>query len=966
MTPRTPLSLLSCVAFTAALLVGAAVTMPRNATAQDTNTPVTLRSNPVIQADRAALLREEFRERQREVKEGLERFRKNKHPRGKKAELAVQDRDFVGNVSSTVRTAQQFGIHSTMVAPTNVKANNKTGDAAGAGQAEQSIAFLGLNGVCAWNDGQGFNRSPQDVQSYGWTTDGGATWQASFIPLKQGTIATWSSDPVVSVNEKTADFYYCGLTTNTGTSNNGVAVMRGHFAGGTFLTDASTQVAAGPSSSQGFDKEWVCADSSNGNIYVTYTLFTTTGDAIWFSRSTNNGGTWSAPLQISKTWENGNVSGSRPMVGPNGEVYVLYSAIGPVDADSIKIAKSTDAGVTFAPSVVCMTEYDNYFTGAPGFNRGRAVTFGAGAVDRSTGVNRGRVYTTVHDCVNFYGDGLGGGTSKSEVENNGNFANATPFTINQTLRGALSAATELDNWKFSAVQGQTYIFFVDSVRTTTFKYTMRIYCPNDTVVVSRLALSSDGSSSSSTNVHALIVWTAPTTNTYFLRMQGSTSTGGYRIRTGVHTPVGSDVARDTRDVMVASSADGVTGWSARKRVNDDNPLYDNWLPEVAVPCDGNAYSMWFDWRDTPNSCFGGSNIYMSRSTDAGATWAPNVVATDAVTANWTQVASNIAPNEGDYNGIYGGDCVALAFADGRLGDADVFTARLLEETTLSNCPGDQTVLAGTTFNSGLTINNLNQLFGNTYNYTITINRNWPGFPASGTTAVGAASSGNLPFSIPIPDSSAHLEVVRVCVITSQQGACADTCCFNLTVINPVTGALASLASSTAEPGKVSLTWLVDSKTAVNAYRSTDGLSWSTLGRYTPDAEGMVKVVDTNVTGGTQYSYRLGVMSGGTEVYAGQTSIVVPVVAEFALHSVFPNPATTGFSVSFSLMTREPATLEVFDLGGRRVLSQDVSSLGIGRHTFSLERQTSRLPVGVYGVRLVQGGRIAKAKISVIR
>ena len=82
---------------------------------------------------------------------------------------------------------------------------------------------------------------------------------------------------------------------------------------------------------------------------------------------------------------------ARPMVGPNGEVYVLYTAIGPVDADSVKIAKSTDNGATFAPAVVAMTEYNNYFTGAPGFNRPRAVTFAAGAVDRSTGPNRGSI-----------------------------------------------------------------------------------------------------------------------------------------------------------------------------------------------------------------------------------------------------------------------------------------------------------------------------------------------------------------------------------------------------------------------------------------------------------------------------------------------------------------------------------------------------------------------------------------------
>jgi hypothetical protein len=132
--------------------------------------------------------------------------------------------------------------------------------------------------------------------------------------------------------------------------------------------------------------------------------------------------------------------------------------------------------------------------------------------------------------VNFYLDTFSGLTNpnyRPEVENNGNFANATLFTPGQNLRGTISSTSDNDNFKFNAVQGNTYVFFVDSVRTSTFKYTLRLFCPNDTTVLSRLAMSSDGSSSSSTNVHALIVWTAPTTNTYYLRMTPSTSTGGY-------------------------------------------------------------------------------------------------------------------------------------------------------------------------------------------------------------------------------------------------------------------------------------------------------------------------------------------------------------------------------------------------------------------------------------------------------
>ena len=433
MTPKV----LRSTAFAAALVAGAlamTATIAQLAGAQqstDLNDAYTLAGTR--QAERAAMLREEFKEKQRAIREAMEAKRHHKGVHGRQEEQVAQDPDYVG-----LPAADKFNRFTTLSTPANSKANDKTADAAGAGQAEQSPVFVGQNGLCEWNDGQGFNLTPQDVMGFGWSTDGGATWTDGGIPTKGGTITRWTSDPSVTANEKTGDFYMISLTANSGTNNNGIGVIRGHFGGGTFIQDAVTVAAAGPSASQGFDKEWMAADSLSGNLYATYTVFTTTGDAIWLVRSTDNGATWSLPLQISKSWENGVVSGSRPIIGPNGEVYVVYSAIGPVDADSLKISQSTDGGATFGPSYVAMTEYDDYFSGAPGFNRARAVTFPSAAVDRSTGPNRGRVYMTIQDCVDFYKDTIGGGTSQNEIENNNSPSNATPFTIGQTLRGAIS------------------------------------------------------------------------------------------------------------------------------------------------------------------------------------------------------------------------------------------------------------------------------------------------------------------------------------------------------------------------------------------------------------------------------------------------------------------------------------------------------------------------------------------------
>lgn len=930
----------------------------------------TVGEHPEAREQRLQSLREGLQRKQEKLRQVRERARRIEQEKraGRRVVEAPADPDYYPGASLRAgEGAQPFGASGALVAPTNVRANNKTGDVASAGQAEQSLAFVGQNGLCAWNDGQGFNLTPVDVQGYATTTDGGATWTDGGIPPKAGTILTWTSDPVVTVNEKTGVFYYTGLTTNSGTQN-GVAVARGHFSGSSFVWDGVSVVASGSNSTMFFDKQWIAADSLTGNVYATWTLFTVSSVDVYFSRSTDGGVTWSAPVIVSRTWEAGRVSGSRPVVGPAGEVYVTYAAIGAVDADSMKVTKSVNGGVSFGPSVVAVAHYDNYFTGAPGFNRARAVTFPSIAVDRSTGPNRGRVYVAYQDAVNFYGDALSStaaANSKTEVENNSSFLNATPFTAGQTVRGNVTSTSDLDQYRFAAVQGQTYVFFVDSLRTTAFRYSLRIYCPGDTVAVSRLAFSGNDSNTGAVNTHALIVWTAPTTANYYLRVQPLTSTGGYRIRTAIHTSVPADRARDHRDAFVVSSPDGVA-WGTPVRLNDDLGRYDNWLPEVAVPCDGFAYAMWYDWRDTPASCFGGSHIYVTRSTNGGAAWAPNQAATTAATANWTQVLSNIAPNQGDYNGIYGGDALGLAWADGRLGDADVFAARVPTAFTLADCPPNQVVTAGNTVAANVALTNLNMMFSNTYAWTLTCDRNWPGLPAGGTVGAGMAGGTSVPVSFTVPDTAAHGAVVHFCLTVSCGGGCSQTCCFDVTVDNIATATVASLATSTAEPGRVSLVWQVGEAEAARVYRSDDGAAWSHLADAEILGDGTVRYVDTSVAPGARYAYRLGLVAGGVETAAGQGWVEVPAFTEFAVHGAFPNPAKAGFAVTFSLPSGAPATLEVIDLAGRRVFSREVGALGAGRHTVSLLGATGRLPIGVYGVRVSQAGKVATAKVSIVR
>jgi hypothetical protein len=60
-----------------------------------------------------------------------------------------------------------------------------------------------------------------------------------------------------------------------------------------------------------------------------------------------------------------------------------------------------------------------------------------------------------------------------------------------------------------------------------------------------------------------------------------------------------------------------------------------------------------------------------------------------------------------------------------------------------------------------------------------------------------------------------------------------------------------------------------------------------------------------------------------------------------------------------------ASLDLFNVAGRRVLHRDVTALSMGAHTLELAKD-GQLPSGVYVLRLVQGRRAAERKIAVVR
>lgn len=689
-------------------------------------------------------------------------------------------------------TARRYATHAAATVPANVRVNDPAGDGAGTAQSGASIASRGNDVLIAWNDGLG----PHD-QGYGYSTDGGLTFTDGGVPPAPPGW-TWSSDPVVTVDEKTGTFYCASLVEPT-RGTNGVAVVAATFSGATLTWGAPVLVRSVSDASAVIDKPWMVADSTTGNLYLTYSTFDgATGDHIDFQRSVNGGATWSAPAQISSPADNGAVQGSRPAVGPAGELYATWSALGAGPEDYLRVRKSTTGGTSWGAEATAASLYLNFGTGAPGFNRERGVDLPSIAVDRSMGVNRGRVHLAWTESIDRYDDPVNTLGPGVERENNNAFVRATPFTPGQLLRGSLSSTSDLDYFSFTATAGASYVLECDSVPGPL--YTMRVFCGQDTTT--RLAFAGDVTAPA--GGRGYIIWTAPASGTYYLRMAcvSGAATGGYRISTGV-AGVGVERARDSRDVFASHSDDG-TDWSTPALVSDAPPRYDEFLPEVMVAADGMPYVSWLDWRD--DGCGGKSYQYLSRSTDGGDTWGASQRFSD-VQNNWTDVSlnSDLAPDMGDHRQLCAdGGFLRPTWTDGRGGSPDVYAARVATGFDLTACQGDLAAEAGSTIDPSWTVTNLNPLFTSPYGWTLASERHWP-LTEAGAVAAIADGTVNIDPTIVVPDTAAP-GVNRMClVVTDARGARSRSCCFEVTVQSappsvPVLVSAFDLQASVANPG----------------------------------------------------------------------------------------------------------------------------------------------------------------------
>jgi hypothetical protein len=179
--------------------------------------------------------------------------------------------------------------------------------------------------------------------------------------------------------------------------------------------------------------------------------------------------------------------------------------------------------------------------------------------------------------------------------------------------------------------------------------------------------------------------------------------------------------------------------------------------------------------------------------------------------------------------------------------------------------------------------------------------------------------------------------------------------------------LVSLASAEAMPDRVVLRWQGDgvANIAARVHRRQSAGEWEELGSPVAEAADVLRYEDRAVTPGARYAYRLGYREGATEYFTSEFEVAVPLALRFALEGFRPNPAIGALVIAFTLADDSPATIEVIDVSGRRVLRHEMRGLGPGRHVIPVAGARG-LAAGVYMVTLHHAGETRHTRGVVVR
>ena len=175
----------------------------------------------------------------------------------------------------------------------------------------------------------------------------------------------------------------------------------------------------------------------------------------------------------------------------------------------------------------------------------------------------------------------------------------------------------------------------------------------------------------------------------------------------------------------------------------------------------------------------------------------------------------------------------------------------------------------------------------------------------------------------------------------------------------------------AMPGEVELNWEPNSAYAgFNVYRAAanEPAREVKVNDHLITGRKPFRYIDASVAAGVEYSYDLeAVTLNGAKERFGPVKVRArgkTKPAAFALAQNFPNPAHSSTSVAFTLAEPGSATLDVFDLSGRKVATATKTPCPAGKNAITLD--TGKLAAGVYVYRLSSGTYVATKRLAVVK
>ncbi|NOX16684.1 MAG: T9SS type A sorting domain-containing protein [Chlorobi bacterium] len=293
------------------------------------------------------------------------------------------------------------------------------------------------------------------------STDGGITWSESVM---SSSLGVWG-DPSV-IYDGLGNLYFAHLSnpSSGGYWIDRIVVQKSTDNGLTWSDGAGV----GFSSPKNQDKEWLAVDLTgsayDGNIYMTWTEFDNYGSSnssdssrILFSRSTDQGETWSVPVIVSDVSgdcidSDNTTEGAVPAVGPNGEIYVSWA--GPL---GLMFDKSTDGGLTFGTDVFVSDIPGGWDYNVSGISRANGLPITA--CDASASPYGGNIYVNWSDQRN--------GTSDTDIflakSTDGGATWSAPKRVNNDFGNRQQFFTWMD---VDQTNGFVYFVFYDRRNTT--------------------------------------------------------------------------------------------------------------------------------------------------------------------------------------------------------------------------------------------------------------------------------------------------------------------------------------------------------------------------------------------------------------------------------------------------------------------------------------------------------------------